>query len=218
MSIVEHNIEFAKTWKEAPFNFTDWSFWLSIKADPDKKWTKTYLQSVLSKDISRVKGGDRSTIYPTDRMRKEEFKRIFDKMTSEEKDKLRKYAPSSYDQNIIYLYPPYLQDTLNIFINMFSIDFVPDPHNDKAEYGLWLKELAELKKVGGRGIQNSLLRAKMDYDKKYDFEITRPRQAIKILATAKKNMEDEWDNIHVPEDDTKKMLSKSSLNELIELE
>ncbi len=46
--VFQHNMDLTAGWFMPPSISMEWGFWLSIGADPDKRWSKTYLNSVLS--------------------------------------------------------------------------------------------------------------------------------------------------------------------------
>ena len=97
-----------------------YDFWISIGADTDKKWSDKYLNKLLSDDMAK------NTIDVYDVPREN---RVY---TDEERKSLRKYAtPKSHSESIVYMYPPYIQDTLLFFVKMFMIDIstIPDPRS-----------------------------------------------------------------------------------------
>lgn len=194
-------------------------FWISIGADFSKPRSEKYFFDLLRKDISKyqeiVKKG--KSTKEMDNLKKKsdkDIKEIVDRMGGTTDSLTNRSYNRAIAGREIFLYPPAVQETLKIFVNMFSIDIIPDPKDDKKEFGLWVKELYDMERAGGGKLQNALLRAKIDHDKKYDFEVSRPRHATKILKTAREQMEEEWDSISIPEEESVETIGKGDLIEL----
>jgi len=196
----------------AIFENEDWNynFWVSIGADPTKKWTKTYCKKLLADDYKKSfdKNGN-----PAGKLKEEiesmqarSAERVA-KMSAENKEKLKKYSPSNFDfgKSIVYQYPPQLQKTLNSYIESMEvpIDAVPDPSRktDVERYGWWCQDLEKIRNHGGEHLVDAMVRTKRNFNNRHNqgWDISNHPWSIgKIFLSALEEIKIEADTIFEP--------------------